>query len=67
MRELKKATAGIDNKSYPEMTILDAIGQLFETKQGENESNDRFLERFKSSVNTLELAQGKYVFCPPPL
>ena len=67
IRELKKATSGIDNKSYPEMNILDAIGQLFETKQGENESNDRFLERFKSSINTLELSQGKYVFCPTAL
>ena len=57
IRELKKSTSAIDNTSYPEMTILDAIGHLFETKHGENKSKDWFLKRFKSSINTLELPQ----------
>ena len=33
-------------------------------KQSEVEPNDRYLERFKSNVNTIELAHGEYIFCP---
>ena len=45
------------------MTLHKALGELYHLKQGETESNDRFLERFKSCVNTAELAQGKSIFC----
>ena len=64
VKELKKATSGIDNKSYPVLTLLDSIHTLFSMKQSEAEPNDRYLERFKSNVNTIELAHGEYIFCP---
>ena len=36
-------------------------------KQSNSESNDRYLERFKSNINTVELAHGAYIFCPEKL
>jgi hypothetical protein len=32
-------------------------------KQGATESNDSYLERFRSAVSTVELAHGRHIFC----
>ena len=41
------------------------MAELYKMKQSETESNDSYLERFKSHVNTVELANGKGLFCMP--
>ena len=64
IKELKKATSGIDSKSYPEMNLIDSLTTLLAMKQSNSESNDRYLERFKSNINTVELAHGAYILCP---
>ena len=63
IKELKMGVSGIDNKSDSRLTLHKTLGELYHLKQGETDSNDRFLERFKSCVNMVELSQGKSIFC----
>lgn len=37
------------------------------TRQSGTESDDKFSERFKSTIATIELAGGKDIFCPTKL
>ena len=46
------------------MTLVNAIASLVNTKQSKSKSDDKFLKCFKSSLNTVELAGGKNLFCP---
>ena len=61
--EVNKSKSGIDSKLDPRLTFHRALAELYRLKQGETESNDRFLERFQSAVNTVELTEGKRIFC----
>eukprot|EP00957_Ditylum_brightwellii_P170658 12990386-Ditylum_brightwellii.AAC.1 len=36
-------------------------------RQGDPESNDGFLKRFKANTQTLELAGGEHIFCSSQL
>ena len=63
VKALKKALSGIDNKSDPRLVLHKALSELYHLKQGETGSSDKFLERFKSTGNTVELAQGASIFC----
>ena len=49
------------------MTLVKAISSLSSTRQGATESDDKFLERYKSCVATIELAGGKNIFCSTEL
>ena len=62
VKELKMGVSIIDNKSDSRLTVHKSLGELYHLKQGETESNDRFLELIKSCVNTVELAEGKSIF-----
>ena len=64
---LKKAVSGINPKANTRMTLVKTIASLVYTKQSASESDDKFFERFKSILNTVELAGGKNVFCPVDL
>ena len=63
LKELKKATAGIDAKAEPRSTLIDSLFGIFKMRQGATESNDCYIERFKSNVSTVELSRGANVFC----
>ena len=63
LKELKKATAGIDVKAEPRSTLIDSLFGIFKMRQGATESNDCYIERFKSNVSTVELSRGANVFC----
>ena len=67
LENLKKAVSGINSKANTRMTLVKAITSLINTKQGATESDDKFLTRFKSSVNTVELAGGNIIFFPTNL
>ena len=67
LTQLKKATAGIDDKANPFVTIHNAMSALYKMRQGNNESNDRYLERFKANVLATELTYGSHVFYSPEL
>ena len=43
------------------------MAALYDTKQNQDESNDLYLERFRSSINTVELARASNIFCSPEL
>ena len=67
LREIKKATSGIDNKSNAYVSMHDAISQLYQTKQGNQESNDNYLARFKTNIAAVELTGVKHVFPSPTI
>ena len=64
IKELKKATSGIDKTSDPRSTLIDALAVLFKMKQGNTEANDNYLDRFTANASTVELASGLDFLCP---
>ena len=65
--KLKKAVSGINPKANTIMTLVKSVLALANTRQSGTESDNTFLERFKSTIATTELAGGKNVFCPTEL
>ena len=65
LNELRKASSGIDSKANPYLTMLEAISTVFKMKQGNSESNDTYVERFKNNVMTMNMVQGGHVFFSP--
>ena len=65
LREIKKATSGINDKANVYVSMLDTISQLYRMKQGSQESNDNYLARFKTNVAAVELTGGKHIFALP--
>lgn len=63
LQQIKKVTSGIDVKAKPHNILYEAISTAFNVKQFPNESNDRYVERFKSNVQTVELVKGGHIFC----
>ena len=67
LTSLKKVTSGVDVKANDRVTLLDAIQTLFSMRQVKFELNDSYLERFNSNIKTVEMAQGKHIFCATDL
>ena len=67
LKELKKATVGIDDKANSRMNMHRAIMSLYKMKQGTHETNDHFLDRFQSNITALELAGGAHLFVSPTI
>ena len=63
LRELKKIVSGVDVKANAHQTMYEVLTALLNMRQQQNESNDHYMERFKSNVNTLEMAKGGHIFC----
>ena len=63
LKEIKKVVSGVDAKSNPHETLLEALLTLFNMRQQPNETNDHYLTRFKANVHTVEMAKGGHVFC----
>ena len=45
----------------------DALAILYKMKQGQSESNNHYLERFKSNIASVEVSHGSQVFYSPGL
>eukprot|EP00957_Ditylum_brightwellii_P058808 4458361-Ditylum_brightwellii.AAC.1 len=67
LESLKLATAGIDSKSNKYDYLIEAILMFLTMRQGDTESNDGFLKRFKANAQTPELAGGEHIFCSSQL
>ena len=67
LREIKKATSGIDDKVNPYVSMHDAISQLYRMKQGNQESNNSYLACFKTNVAAIKLTGGKHIFASPTI
>ena len=63
LREIKKVNSGVDVKANAHMTLFDALLNLLNMRQQSNESNDHYVERSNSNVQTLDLAKGGHIFC----
>jgi len=67
LRELKKATSGIDDRSNTYVSMHEAIANLYRMKQAAQETNDHYLARFRTNINAVELAGGAHLFFSPEL
>jgi len=65
--ELKKATSGIDDKANIYVNMHDAMSTLYKMRQGNQETNDHYLARFKANVTAVKLTGGIHVFFSPKL
>jgi hypothetical protein len=65
LKEVKKASSGIDSKANPYVTMHDAIGMLYRMKQGAAEADGSYVERFKNNVMTAEMVHGGHLFYSP--
>ena len=63
LKQIKKVTSGVDVKANPHDTLFESISALINMRQYATESNDHYIERFKSNVHTVELAKGGHIFC----
>ena len=61
-QKVKSIVSGLDTKVNLRVSLHDAMLNTLTTKQGENETNDDYFTRFKSSTETLKLAGGEHVF-----
>ena len=57
-KTVKKITSGIDNRDNKQFMLHKSLISFFTIRQGEIESNNSFLNRFKSNVQNLELVGG---------
>ena len=62
LEQLKLGSAGIDTNSNKYDNLIEQVLTVFTMRQRDNESNDEYLNRFKSNLQTLELAGGGDVF-----
>lgn len=60
-KKVKAIVLGLDTKVNLRVSLHAAILNFFNMRQWENETNDDYLTRFKSMVETLKLAGGEHV------
>ena len=57
----------MDSKGNPRMNIQDTISVLYCMRQGPNESNKHYTDRFKSNITPIKLTKGDHIFFSPGL
>ena len=62
LSQIKSITSGVDVKMNPYVVMYESMAALFNMRQQANESNDRYTQRFKANVQTVELAKGGHMF-----
>ena len=62
LKKLKMAVAGLDEKANKYDTVYTALMIVVTMRQGETESNDDYLTRFKSNWETMMLIGGSHFF-----
>ncbi len=62
LEQVKLATAGIDVRANQYENMRQVLLTFLNMRQGETESNDDYLERFKSNAETVKLTGGKSYF-----
>ena len=65
--KVKAITSGLDTKVNLRVSLHTALMNFMLMKQFGDESNDAYLSRFKSMVETLKLAGGEHVLISPKL
>ena len=61
LEQIQSVTSGVDVKANAHVVLYDAMSALFNMRQQANESNDRYTERFKANVQTVDLAKGGHI------
>ena len=65
--KVKAIVSGLDTKVNLRVSLHDVIFNFILLKQQAHESNDGYLTRFKSMIQTLKIAGGKHVLVSPTL
>ena len=65
MEEFRKASSGVDTKDNIHSQFHDALIMLLTMKQYKDESNDKYLSRFKGKVQALKIAGGEGILSNP--
>ena len=60
-QEVKLIVSGLDTKTNPQVSMHDTMINYFLFKQHPYESNDSYLTRSKSMVETLKIAGGDHI------
>mmetsp|Transcript_11443 Transcript_11443/g.16184 ORF Transcript_11443/g.16184 Transcript_11443/m.16184 type:complete len:134 (-) Transcript_11443:1703-2104(-) len=61
-KKVKTIVSGLDTKVNLRVSLHAAMLNFLNIRQGENETNDDFLTRFKSMAETLKIAGGEHIF-----
>ena len=64
---MKSITSGLDTKVNLRVSLHTAIMNFMSLRQYSDESNDTYLTRFKSVVETLKLAGGEHILVSPKI
>lgn len=62
LKAIKEVSAGIDNTCNKYENLLSALHMFINMHQGQTESNDDYLRRFKSNLESLIMAGGGHFF-----
>ena len=61
----KKTTAGVDKKPNPSLNLHEQIIIFLVTKQGQKESEDKYLSGINSHLENMNMARGTHILCSP--
>ena len=61
-KKVKSIVSGLDTKVNLRVSLHASMLNFLTMRQGESETNDDYLTRFKSSAETLNLAGGEHIF-----
>jgi hypothetical protein len=67
LTELKRETAGIDAMGNKHVNYIKALRATLNLRQGNDESDEKYLKRMNASVEVLKLAGGGHVLASPDL
>jgi len=62
LQKLRVLTAGVDTAANPSFSLNEQILFFFNTRQGQNESDDDYLMRFNSRTHVLEMSGRDHMF-----
>ena len=67
LQRLKILTASVDTKANLALVLHEQLLAFMTIRQGQNESEDEYLQRFNSRVKSLEMSGGSHIFTSPQL
>ncbi len=67
LTELKKGIFRIDDSANAYATMHKSLEYFYNMRQGNQETNDHYLARFKSTITAVELAGAEHLFMSPQI
>ena len=64
-KKLKKITAMVDTNENPTPTLHKQVVTLFTTRQGKNDADDEYINRFNLRLHNMEMTGGEICYAAP--